>query len=281
MREWRSFGGPARRRLPSPFRYVERRRRLLHRFLRALDLDNELQCDLAESLVECAGGQPCGISFCPLCIRDLRQHCRSAVTSYVAALDYGTDGKNLAVTRFTAQPQLYPHTIPSWQVHALPLDEAHRLTRPDLEAFHAPAVFAWLDPCIHHDAARDRDPFCQVHIEGAVLGLSVAKVRRALEPLWPPDRFATETFSARSFSSFSAAVEDCIKLRFSRYVHRKTKSGHRISRALRVRRNEARDLERLLASYDLSDRFILLGEGGGDLPLRYALPENQNKVDWR
>jgi hypothetical protein len=276
-----TFARPVQRRLPPPFRYVESRRRRLHKFLRVLDLDNELQCDLAESLFECAGGTPCGIAFCPLCIRDLRKRCLSAIADYATTLGTDGTGKASLVTRFAAQPQLTTHFVPSWQLHSLPLDEVHRVTRRDLQALKAPAAFAWLDVSLHHDATGDREPFWQVHVEGAVLGLPAAEIDRALQSRWQGFRVAPLPFAAYPFTSFSAAVKDCIKLSFSRYLHRKTRAGRPISRALPVRWNEAQELERLLAAYNLRDRFILLGADGAELSLAYKRPENRNKYDWR
>jgi hypothetical protein len=276
------FAHPAQRRLlPPPFRYVESRRRRLRKYLRVLDLDDERQCDLAESLVQCAGGTPCGLSFCPLCIRKLRKRCLSAIADYATTLGTDATGNAPLVTRFSAQPYLTTHAVPNWQLHSLDLDEVHRVTRRHLQALKALAAFAWLNVSLHHDATGDREPFWQVHIEGAVLGLPAAEIGRALQSRWQGFRVAPLPFAAHFFSSFTAAVKDCIKLSFSRYLHRKTRAGRPISRALPVRRNEAQELERFLAAYDLHDRFILLGEEGTELPLAYKPPENQNKYDWR
>jgi hypothetical protein len=258
---------------------TEKRRRRQKRYLRALDLDTPMLCDLAESLVKCAGGSPCGLPFCPLCVRVLRRRCLPALSNHVTPGGSVGADEGPVITRFTAEPRKGSHAAPIRALRALSLDEIRRLTFGSLQTLQVPA-FAWLDVALHEDS-RDRwEAFWQIRIEGVAFGASAAEVIRALSRAYPGDHRVPQPVTAEPVRDLAVAIKDSIKLTCSRHVHRRAADRYG-TRRCPLPPYELQELMRFLAAYDLWDRFVFVNASGGELRLGRALPENENKYDWR
>jgi hypothetical protein len=167
------------------------------------------------------------------------------------------------IVKFSAAPIGYHHAAPPWRLISLNLNVGLSNLARALRRLDSALSFVALHLRLEEDGHGKRETIWQVIFHGIVVGASVSKVRRVLDPICPPPfRVSSPRPAALKISrcpDLSSGIRSCIKPHFRRHVLYLDRSGRPITRTRSLKCNQLLDVAQVLGGHDLENRHMLIG----------------------